>query len=59
MVTKKFFIYADFSIPNKSAYTVHVLKICDNFVKNGYNLTLLLYSNEKNISFKTLKKNIN
>ncbi len=56
MVTKKIFYIADFSIPNKSAYTVHVLKICDNFVKNGYNLTLLLYSNEKNISFKTIKK---
>ena len=24
---------ADLSVPNKSAYTVHVLKICDNFSK--------------------------
>ena len=33
MVKKKIFYIADFSIPNKSAYTVHVLKICDNELK--------------------------
>ena len=24
---------ADFSVPNKSAYAVHVFKICDSFAK--------------------------
>ena len=38
---------ADLSVPNKSAYTVHVLKICDNFSKIGYNVNIYLYSNKK------------
>ena len=39
---------ADFSVPNKSAYAVHVFKICDSFAKRK-KLNLYLYSNENNI----------
>lgn len=49
---------ADFSVPNKSAYAVHVFKICDSFVKKK-KLNLYLYSNENNIPFYEIKKNYN
>ena len=58
MVTILNFYIADFSIPNRSAYTVHVLKICDNFVKNGVNLTLLFYILMKKIFHLNFKKKI-
>ena len=31
MLKKKIIYIADFSLPNKSAYSLHVLKICDAF----------------------------
>ena len=31
MLIKKIIYIADFSLPNKSAYALHVLKICDAF----------------------------
>lgn len=46
---------ADFSVPNKSAYAVHVFKICNSFAKRK-KLNLYLYSNENNISFKNIQK---
>ena len=50
---------ADLSVPNKSAYTVHVLKICDNFSKIGYNVNIYLYSNKKKISQNQIKSDFN
>ena len=50
---------ADFSVPNKSAYAVHVFKICDSFVKQKYKLNLYLYSNENTVSFRKIKKDYN
>ena len=50
---------ADLSIPNKSAYAVHVLKISDNFIKFGCNLKLYLYSNQKRINAKKIKNDFN
>tara|TARA_B100000989_G_scaffold252477_1_gene200679 strand:+ start:592 stop:1680 length:1089 start_codon:yes stop_codon:yes gene_type:complete len=44
---------AETSLTNKSAYTVHVLKMCDALSKKN-NLTLLLPKNE--VGYKTLKK---
>lgn len=42
-IKKKNFIYiAEFSLPNKSAYTVHVLKMCGSATKNDYNVKLYL-----------------
>lgn len=46
---------AETSLTNKSAYTVHVLKMCDAF-SNTNDLTLLIPSYKKS-NFKKLKKN--
>ena len=48
---------ADISLPNKSAYAVHVLKICDNFAKNWFNVNLNIYSRDKKYTFSKIKKN--
>lgn len=45
---------AELNIPNTSAYTQHVLKICDAFAYRN-KITLLVFS--KKTSFKQLKKN--
>ncbi len=50
---------ADLSVPNKSAYAVHVLKICDNFSKIGYNVNIYLYSNKKKITRHQIKSDFN
>ena len=55
MVKEKIFYLADFSLPNQSAYTVHVLKMCDAFSNFKYNVSLIIYS-KKNIKYKDLKK---
>ncbi len=47
---------SDLSLPNKSAYAVHVMKICDNFVKNGFKVNLNIYSKNKDLSFSKIKK---
>ena len=57
MVKKKIFYIADFSLPNKSAYSSHVLKICDAFgevTKN--NVELLIPFLDSNYSLKEVKK---
>ncbi len=49
MLKKKVIYIADFSLPNKSAYTLHVLKICDafsEFTKKSVEL-LIPYSDYK------------
>ena len=49
MLKKKIIYIADFSLPNKSAYTLHVLKICDafgEFTKKSVEL-LIPYSDSK------------
>ncbi len=47
---------SDLSLPNKSAYAVHVMKICDNFVKNGFKVNLNIYSKDKNLSLSKIKQ---
>ena len=49
----KIFYIAETSLTNKSAYTIHVLKMCDALSKKN-NLTLLLPKNKA--YYKTLKK---
>jgi len=48
---------AETSLTNKSAYTQHVIKMCDAFCQNDVDLTLLLPKVEENLSFKKIKKN--
>ena len=55
MVKNKIVYIADFSLPNQSAYTIHVLKMCDAFVNFNYDVTLIVFS-KKNILFNDIKK---
>ena len=53
---KNVFYIADFSLPNKSAYSLHVLKICDAFNEiNKNKINLLLPHIHKNYSDKKIK----
>ena len=53
---KNVFYVADFSLPNKSAYSLHVLKICDAFNEiNKNKINLLLPHIHKNYSNKKIK----
>ena len=45
---KNFFYIADFSLPNKSAYSLHVLKICDAFNEINKKKILLLLPHVQN-----------
>jgi len=54
-VKKKIIYIADFSLPNQSAYTIHVLKMCDAFTNLNYDVSLIVFS-KKNTSFNNLKK---
>ena len=50
------FYIADFSLPNKSAYSVHVLKICDAFNElNKEKITLLIPHVQNNYNFKKIQ----
>ena len=59
MSLSKFFYIAEFSLPSTSAYSIHVLKICDSF-SNFFKSTLLIipYRN-KAYYFKKIKKDYN
>lgn len=53
---KNVFYIADFSLPNKSAYSLHVLKICDAFNEiNKFKIKLLIPHIRKNYSIKKIK----
>ena len=39
---KKIFYISDFSLPNMSAYALHVLKMCDAFSETGHTVKLLI-----------------
>lgn len=39
---KKIFYISDFSLPNMSAYTLHVLKMCDAFSETDHSVKLLI-----------------
>tara|TARA_B100000767_G_C19700721_1_gene508297 strand:+ start:214 stop:1299 length:1086 start_codon:yes stop_codon:yes gene_type:complete len=47
---------AETSLTNKSAYTQHVVKMCDAFAQNNTNLTLLVPFEKNDLKFKNLKK---
>ena len=53
---KKIFYIADFSIPNMSAYALHVLKMCDAFSEYGLKLELLIPFKNKNYKLDRIKK---
>ena len=52
----KIFYIADTSLGNKSAYSQHVIKMCDGFGQINCSVNLILPENDKKISFIYLKK---
>ena len=55
MKKKKIIYIAEFSLPNMSAYAIHVLKMCDNFCKYA-EVELIIPYQEKSYYFKRIKK---
>lgn len=53
---KKIFYISDFSLPNMSAYAIHVLKMCDAFSEQNYDVKLLLPHIDKNYRLQKIKK---
>ncbi len=52
---KKIFYIADFSLPNMSAYTLHVLKMCDAFSEKRYDTNLLIPHIREDYNYKKIK----
>ena len=48
---------AETSLTNKSAYTQHVIKMCDAFSQQNNDLILLLPNVDRKLNFNDLKKN--
>ena len=53
---KNLIYIADFSLPNMSAYMLHVLKMCDAFSEKKCNVRLFVPYKQKNLNYRTLKK---
>lgn len=53
---KRIFYISDFSLPNMSAYALHVLKMCDAFSEKNYKVNLLIPYINKNYNFRKIKK---
>ena len=47
---------ADLFLPNNSAYSTHVLKMCDALSIKSKNVNLLIYNYLSKITFKEIKK---
>ena len=53
---KKSLVYiADFSLPNMSAYALHVLKMCDAFSELRYSVKLILPYKKNTYNYKIKK----
>ena len=53
---KELFYIADFSLPNMSAYALHVLKMCDAFSEKKIEVNLLIQFLDKRENIKKLRK---
>jgi len=51
--TKKIYYVAELNLPNTSAYSIHVMKMCEAIKKLGFNPSLVTISNHS--LYKTLK----
>jgi hypothetical protein len=54
-----FYYIAEISLPSRSAYAVHVLKMCDAFASSGYKVSLILLHKERTLSEASIKKYYN
>ena len=52
---KKIIYIAEFSLPNMSAYAVHVLKMCDSFCQNNNDVELIIPFSNSLYNFKKIK----
>ncbi len=52
----KILYIAETSLTNKSAYSHHVIKMCDAFVKKGHQVSLITSKKNLNLSFQKIKK---
>ena len=41
---------AELNLPNTSAYSIHVMKMCDAFIQSGYKVDLYIFNKDKNIN---------
>ena len=55
---KKIYYIAELNLPSKSAYSIHVMKMCEAFSKLKYDINLFVINN-KNINQVNKKYNIN
>ena len=56
---KKFHYVAEINLPSRSAYPLHVLKMCDTFSGLKYKVTLITFNKKNNLNFKTIKRKYN
>ena len=59
MLKNKIFYLAEFSMPNMSAYTLHVLKMCDALNKSNENVELIIPYLDIQYSKNKIKKEYN
>ena len=52
---KKAIYIADLNLPSRRAYAIHVLKMCDNFCLNKFDVKLLVINEKKKTNIKKLK----
>ena len=53
---KKSYYIAEIFLPNKSAYSTHVIKMCNELTNKFSSTELILFHSMKNITYQKLKK---
>ena len=48
---------AEIFLPNKSAYSTHVVKMCNELSIKFNSAELILFNSDKNLTFRKLRKN--
>ena len=56
MLKKKIYYIAEINIPSKSAYSIHVMKMCEAFAKLKYGVNLYIINHQ---NLKKINKNYN
>ena len=52
---KKIYYISETNLENKSAYSHHVVKMCDAFAQNKYEVNLIIPYKDKKTNFKKLE----
>lgn len=59
MLFKKINYIAEFTLPSSSAYSIHVLKICDSFANLGFFVSLIIPYKDFSYNLSNVKKDYN